>query len=163
MPSRTGGGPPPPPESAGRPTGSPAYLDAVGALLTLHRYLRRASKARWESGISGKQHATLRALEDGPLTMGALSKLLFIGDSATSELVAKLESDGLVRRERSAADNRVVHVSVTDLGRDVADRTPLAGMPLLRERLRDLDDAELRRISRVVGRILDVLEVDGGS
>lgn len=148
-------------DSAASPTPDRDYLDAVGALLTLHRYLSRSSKVRWESGISGKQHATLRALEDGPLTMGALSKLLFIGDSATSELVAKLENDGLARRERSAADNRVVHVSVTEAGRDVADRTPLAGMPLLRERLRDLDEAELRRISRAVGRILEVLEVDG--
>ena len=162
MPRRANGEAASPIDSSVPATDDRAYLDAIGALLTLHRYLRRSSRARWESGISGKQHATLRALEAGPLTMGTLSKLLFIGDSSTSELVAKLEADGLVRRERSASDNRVVHVSVTDAGRDVADRTPLAGMPLLRERLRDLDTAELRRISRAVGRILDVLEVDDG-
>lgn len=137
-----------------------AYLDAIGRLLTLHRYLRRSSKARWESGISGKQHATLRALEDGPLTMGVLSRLLFIGDSATSELVAKLQADGLVLRERSTADNRVVHVSITPKGREVADRTPLAGMPLLRERMRTLEPAELKRIAKAIHRINEVLEID---
>jgi DNA-binding MarR family transcriptional regulator len=153
MPSRSRGAAEPPQEDQ-------PYLGAIGSLLTLHRYLRRSSKARWESGISGRQHATLRALGDGPLTMGELSRLLFIGDSATSELVAKLEADGLAKRERSKADNRVVHVSVTAKGREVADRTPLAGLPLLRERLRALDPAELRTIATAVGRILEVMEIE---
>ena len=136
-----------------------SYLRAVGALLTLHRYLRSSSKVRWESGVSGKQHATLRALEGGPLTMGGLSTLLFIGESGTSELVARLEEDGLVQRRRSDDDNRVVHVSITDRGRQVAEKTPLTGMPLLRERLKSLDRSELERIAEAVGRVLEVLEV----
>jgi len=136
------------------------YLDAFGSIITLHRYLRRSSKLRAESGISGRQHATLRALEAGPLTMGGLSDLLFIGESATSELVARLEKDGFVRRDRSTDDNRVVHVSITEAGRAVADQTPLAGMPLLRERLRSLEPRELRRIERSMNRLLDLLEVD---
>lgn len=136
-----------------------AYLDAVGALLTLHRYLRRSSKARAESGISGRQLATLRALESGPLTMGGLSRLLFIGESATSELVGRLEEQGLVRRERSRTDNRVVHVSITEFGQTLADTTPLAGLPLLREKLTELDPDELRGIASAVNRVLDLLEV----
>jgi len=136
------------------------YLDAFGSIITLHRYLRRSSKLRAASGISGRQHATLRALESGPLTMGGLSDLLFIGESATSELVARLEKDGFVRRERSKDDNRVVHVSITEAGRAVADETPLAGMPLLRERLRTLEPRELRRIEKSMNRLLDLLEVD---
>jgi DNA-binding MarR family transcriptional regulator len=138
------------------------YLIAFGPLLTLHRYLRRSSTLRSESGISGRQHATLRALESGPLTMGDLSSLLFINESSTSELVAKLEHDGFVRRERSRADNRVVHVSITPAGRELAESTPLAGMPLLRERLQTLDPAELDEIARAVGRVLDLLEVPHG-
>ena len=136
------------------------YLHALGSLLALHRYLRRSSKTRWESGISGRQHATLRVLEHGPLTMGRLSQLLFIGESGTSELVANLEHEGFVRRERSSKDNRVVHVSITAAGRAIADRTPLAGMPLLREKLHELDPAELRRIAKSVGRVLDLLGVE---
>ena len=135
------------------------YLDAIGALLTLHRYLRRSSKLRAESGISGKQHATLRALENGPLTIGGLSRLLFIGESATSELVKRLEEQGLLRRDRSREDNRVVYVTIPSQGKEVADGTPLTGLPLLRERLVGLDAAELRRITTAVTRILDLLEV----
>lgn len=138
---------------------SPEYLEAVRAILALHRYLRRSAKARSESGISGKQHATLRMLESGPRTIGGLSELLFTGESATSELVAKLEKDGLVQRERSTEDNRVVLVTITDRGRDVADRTPLAGMPLLREKLLELDRDDLRDISRAVRKALTVLDV----
>jgi len=138
------------------------YLTAFGPLLTLHRYLRRSSKLRSASGISGREHATLRLLESGPLSMGGLSELLFIGESSTSELVARLEGQGFVRRERSSADNRVVLVSITSRGREIAEGTPLAGMPLLRERLQSLDARELHEIERVVGRVLDLLEVPRG-
>jgi DNA-binding MarR family transcriptional regulator len=138
---------------------APEYIDAVRSLLTLHRYLRRSSKMRAESGISGKQHATLRLLEAGSRTIGELSRLLFTGDSATSELVAKLEKDGLVQRRRADEDNRIVRVSITESGREVADRTPLAGMPLLRERLLEFSAEELRAIHDSVRTVLDALEL----
>jgi DNA-binding MarR family transcriptional regulator len=147
-------------DSAGGAPQTDIYLEAIGSLLTLHRYLRRSSRARSESGISGKQHATLRTLENGSLTMRGLSGILFTGESATSELIAKLEGAGFVRRERSNEDNRVVLVSITDSGRQIADQTPLAGLPLLRERLRTLEESELRQIHSAVQRVLDVLEVE---
>lgn len=143
----------------GRTDSESDYLRAVGAVLTLHRYLRHSSKARGESGLSGRQHATLRALADGPLTMGRLSELLFVGESTVSELVGKLERWGYARRERSREDNRVVHVSLTEAGRAVSESTPLNGLPLLRERLRDVGPAELRRIATSIEFLLDVLEV----
>lgn len=138
------------------------YLRAVGAVLTLHRYLRRSSKARHESGLSGRQHATLRSLADGPLTMGRLSRLLFVGESTVSELVGKLERWGYARRERSRDDNRVVYVSLTDDGRAISESTPLNGLPLLRERLRDVAPADLRRIAAGVELLLNILEVPHG-
>jgi MarR family transcriptional regulator, organic hydroperoxide resistance regulator len=149
-----------PSDPSGDGQNSDLYLNAVGALLSLHRYLRRSSKATSESGISGKQHATLRALESGPLTMRGLAKILFSGESATSELVAKLEERGFAQRQRSKDDNRVVLVSITRTGRQVADDTPLAGLPLLRERLRTLNEAELRHIQTAVQQVLDLLEVE---
>lgn len=136
------------------------YQDAIGAVLTLHRYLRQSAKARSASGVSGKQHATLRALMGGRRTIGELASLLFVGESATSELVAKLEQAGYVERLRSQADNRVVHVSITEAGTEAATAIPLSGLPLLRERLQTLPPEELLTISRTFRRILELLEID---
>jgi DNA-binding MarR family transcriptional regulator len=137
-----------------------AYLEAIGSLLALHRYLRRASKARSSAGISGRQLATLRLLQDaGALSVGALAKNLFISEAATSELVGKLESWNLVKRIRADGDNRVVRVSVTAEGALVAEQTPLAGVPLLRERMKDLTVDELQSITRSIRILLDILEI----
>ncbi|MFP4508858.1 MAG: MarR family winged helix-turn-helix transcriptional regulator [Spirochaetota bacterium] len=142
------------------PLQSPEYHNAIGAVLTLHRYLRRSAKARNASGFSGKQHATLRALMSGRRTIGELARLLFVGESTTSELVARLEQAGYVKRIRSEADNRVVHVSITDAGTEAAVSIPLTGLPLLRERLGTLSPAELNSIAETFRGILALLDVD---
>ena len=53
----------------------------------------------------------------GPLSMGELSETTFVAPSSTTRTVKKLESMGLVRRERSAESERVVTVSLTKKGR----------------------------------------------
>lgn len=123
------------------------YLETIHSFLTLFRYLRRYSREIHGSGRSGRQLSTLRHLLDhGPTTMGRLSGILYINESSTSELVAKLEEEGLATRSRSTTDNRVVEVDLTERGRALAGTTELGGIPLLRERLRGLPQEELVRI-----------------
>ncbi len=50
------------------------------------------------------------------LTMSELSRVLLVSNGNTTTVVARLESDGLVRRTPSAADRRIVHVALTDDG-----------------------------------------------
>lgn len=52
----------------------------------------------------------------GSITMGELSRTTFISPSNTTHTVKKLESAGLVRRQRSAASERKVVVSLTEDG-----------------------------------------------
>jgi DNA-binding MarR family transcriptional regulator len=51
------------------------------------------------------------------LTMTDLSRMLLVSNGNTTAVVDRLENDGLVSRTPSAADRRVVHVSLTDEGR----------------------------------------------
>lgn len=78
--------------------------------------------------------------------MGSLSRFLYINESSTSELVAKLEECGLVTRARSARDNRVVLVGLTPEGRRFAGETEIGGVPLLREKLKSLSPRQLKAI-----------------
>ena len=139
------------------------YIETVHRFLTLYRYLRRHSRRLQQEGISGRKMAALRVLgEAGPQSVGQLRKYLYISDSSTSQLIARLEQKGYVTRTRSEADNRVVIVSLTPAGRDLAHSTHLGGVPLLREKLKTLSRERLARIHAAVTDTMDLLEIENG-
>jgi DNA-binding MarR family transcriptional regulator len=53
-----------------------------------------------------------------PLTLGELAQKLACVRSNVTQLVDRLETDGLVRREADPADRRSIRAVVTDTGRD---------------------------------------------
>jgi DNA-binding MarR family transcriptional regulator len=116
-----------------------------------------------KEGISGRKVSALRhLLEAGPRTIGQLKDYLYISDSSASELVAHLQKKGYVTRTRSEADNRVVLVAVTPAGREIAQRTPLGGISLFRERLKTLSPERLAVINDAMEEIMQLLEIDNG-
>ena len=85
----------------------------------------QAVEARIESSLSplGLSLAKLNVLgiligSKGPLTLGELAQKLACVRSNVTQLVDRLESDGLVRREADPADRRSIRAVVTDAGRD---------------------------------------------
>lgn len=141
--------------------GEALYLETIQTFLTVYRYLRQYSRQLHSEGFSGRKIATLRyLLEAEPLTIGQLRDYLYISDSTTSELVAKLEDAGCVQRTRSVEDNRVVLVSLTPSGRESAQNAPLGGIPLLRERLKALPPERLAMIHKALAEIKQILEID---
>ena len=84
-----------------------------------------AVEARIESSLSplGLSLAKLNVLgilvsSSTPLTLGELAQRLACVRSNVTQLVDRLESDGLVRREADPADRRSIRAVVTDTGRD---------------------------------------------
>jgi DNA-binding MarR family transcriptional regulator len=75
-------------------------------------------------------HRALRALQyiamNEQPTVQEVSKYLGVAHNTTSELIRRLVERGAVRKQRSTADERVVHVVITDAGRQVLqDQTGL--------------------------------------
>ena len=84
-----------------------------------------AVEARIESSLSplGLSLAKLNVLgslvgSNTPLTLGELAQKLACVRSNVTQLVDRLESDGLVRREADPGDRRSIRAVVTDAGRD---------------------------------------------
>ncbi len=70
------------------------------------------------SGLSMTAVATLATLErSGPRRLTLLATLGGVTQPAMTQLISRLEDDGLVRREADPADGRVVRVSITDEGK----------------------------------------------
>src|SRR5512138_3377188 len=96
-------------------------------VLARRRSLRDPVAASCEAlGLTAPQtHALLWLGHDGPLTMGELARRVAVTEKTVTGIVDRLERDGFLRRERDAADRRVVRARATGRGaavsRDIED------------------------------------------
>ena len=87
----------------------------------LHRVLQMAldyhTEAAGTDGLTQRQYALLAATAgQAGLTQSDLVRATSIDRSTLAELVARMETRGLITRERSAQDSRANAVHLTDLG-----------------------------------------------
>jgi DNA-binding MarR family transcriptional regulator len=139
-----------------------AALETIQRFITLYRHLRHYShKMHKHGGIRGRDLAVLRyLLEHEKLKIGQIQKYLFISYSSTSDLISRLEDAGYVSRTRCKKDNRVVFVVLTDAGRELAENTPLGGIPLLREKIKSLPPERLAVLDEAFVELLNLMEID---
>jgi DNA-binding MarR family transcriptional regulator len=103
-------------------------------------------------------HALLWLGHDGGHTMGELARRLGITEKTMTGVVDRLEREGLVQRERSATDRRVVHSTLTPEGQRVYQRLDR----LLRQQMGaflDLLDGEDRKaLFRMLEKLIQRME-----
>lgn len=106
------------------PTGNKlaAGLVKIGLVLRHHAW-----KAGSESGLTPTQSQVLALLHsrgaDAGLMMSDVAGELALTPATVSDSVAALERKGLIRRRRDARDGRIVRVSLTPAGAEVAARS----------------------------------------
>lgn len=119
---------------------------------TLRSFLHFSSEAAVAAGIEPQQYQALLALRGAPdgkaMTVGDLAEELLIRPHSAVGLVTRLEKQGLVTRERSAADRRQVFVALTPRGNEVLSGLAAAhkdelrkAVPALRTLIDRLDGA----------------------
>lgn len=103
-----------------------------------------------EHGITESQLGVLEALLHlGPMTQSRLcGKLLKSGSNLTTVL-DNLERDGLVRRERDAADRRVQVVHLTDKGTSLITEVLPVHVQRVEDALSVLTEEEQRELGRL--------------
>ncbi|MET8731944.1 MarR family transcriptional regulator [Streptomyces parvus] len=83
-------------------------------------YYRRALK---DLGLTYSQYLVMLVLwEQGPQAVKAIGERLHLDSGTLSPLLKRLESAGLVRRERSREDERSVVIELTDEGAGLRER-----------------------------------------
>jgi MarR family transcriptional regulator, organic hydroperoxide resistance regulator len=112
-----------------------------------------------ELNLTYPQYLVLLVLwEENTTTVGRLGDRLQLDSGTLSPLLKRLEANGFVRRERSADDERTVHVTLTPAGRRLERRAeciperlfPSTGLTEkgaaeLRDAVRHLTDALTQR------------------
>jgi DNA-binding MarR family transcriptional regulator len=117
----------------------------------LRRFFSFSAEAAREAALSPQQHQALMALKAGvgrELSVGDLAERLCIRHHSAVGLVNRLASRQLVRRIRSTADRRHVHLELTPHGNAVIHR------------LASIHRDELKRIGPELRRLLRDLEAD---
>jgi DNA-binding MarR family transcriptional regulator len=125
---------------------------------------QRRMRGRDQQGkdtLSYAQYRMLRALalsDEPSLPSGKLAALGELTPATVTEMTASLERSGIVTRERSKTDRRVVTIALTDEGRARYDRKTALLRKNWRRTLRGLDQEELIRAASILGLLAQYLD-----
>lgn len=86
-------------------------------------------------------------------TLACMARDLGIDPGALTRSLDRLEAKGLVRRERSTEDRRVVHLVLTDEGRLVAQKVPTVLAEVLNGHLRGFSEDEWKLMLQFLTRM----------
>lgn len=134
----------------------------VETFVYLYTESRRATKelAR-QHGLTGPQVTALKILESiGTLSLSELSARMSAKNSTITGIVDRMERDGLVRRERSAEDRRVVFLRATARGRSIAASVPVTAMEIFGSALSSLSERDRAELTRILSLLADRVRED---
>ena len=110
-----------------------------------------------ELGVTYPQYLVLLVLwERGEITVKELAAALRLDYGTVSPLLKRLEALGLVRRERSARDERAVFVTLTGRGEELRERAQCVPRTLLAAT--GLDPADVVRLRGELRRLAERAE-----
>lgn len=144
---------------------------SVSPLSVLQRFrvlIRTAQRhSQWierQSGVTGAQLWALQELKEvSGLRVGELAGRMALHQSTASNMVDKLESAKLIRKERTSVDQRVVRLYLTEAGMELLKRSPSPARGVLPEALRLLDEEALTRLQRELDVLLrQIKDLDEG-
>jgi DNA-binding MarR family transcriptional regulator len=87
-------------------------------------------------------------------TVAALARVSQVGVSSMTRMLDRLEQKGLLRRERSALDRRVVNLHLTPKGRKVANKIWPIVVEGMNVHLEGFRKEELNQLNDLLGRML---------
>lgn len=103
-------------------------------------------------GLTYPQYIALRVLwHRGPTTVRDLGRHLSLDSGTLSPLLKRLETQGLIRRERGTTDERTVWIHLTDTGTALRDQT--ADIPHRLACAVELSETEFHQLHHLLGRV----------
>jgi DNA-binding MarR family transcriptional regulator len=131
---------------------------AMGELFAAERRLRGRDRAR-HGGLSFAQMRTLfRIGAEDEITVGELARQAEVTPATITGMLDGLERDEMVVRRRSDEDRRVVLVTLTDQGRELLNEKRERWRKRWKEKLADLDDAQLAAATETLHRLAELFD-----
>ncbi|MGD9033397.1 MAG: MarR family transcriptional regulator [Desulfobacteraceae bacterium] len=110
--------------------------------------------------VSAPQLSSLLALyENGPLPPSQIAKCIMVNSSTVTGIIDRLEQKGLVQRSRISTDRRVITVTLTDKGRELAEHAPPPIQEKIVDGLQKLPPHEIEKIVQALTKLTYMLDV----
>ncbi|MDB4941572.1 MAG: Transcriptional regulator, MarR family [Labilithrix sp.] len=127
-------------------------LETMIYLSTESRRITKELARRAE--LTGPQLTVVKLLEQvGELSLSELSERIRAQNSTVTGIIDRMEREGLVVRERSKEDRRVVHIKLTPKGASIARDIPLEPMEIVKGALASLSAQEMRDLVRLLTKL----------
>jgi DNA-binding MarR family transcriptional regulator len=138
---------------------SQSILDAIRRVVRALREDSRASEGKL--GLSTAQLFVLQRLRDGgPGSIGELAERTLTHQSSVSAVAARVVQLGLARRSRSTTDGRRAELSLTDKGRGLLRRAPVAMQARLIAAVVRMKPRERSELARLLTRLTGGFDAD---
>jgi MarR family transcriptional regulator, organic hydroperoxide resistance regulator len=133
-----------------------AELDGIiETILYLYTESRRLTKqAAREVGLTGPQLTVIKLLNTfGDLSLSSLSERIRAQNSTVTGIIDRMEREGLVSRERSTSDRRVVFIRITDKGKRLAHDIAVEPMEIFHAVLSSLSRDDTKDLLRILSKL----------
>ena len=142
----------PPPVNPELKSDVDAVLEAIIYLYTESRRITKELAKR--ADLTGPQLTVVKLLEQvGDLSLSELSDKIRAQNSTVTGIIDRMEREGLVLRERSKEDRRVVHIKLTAKGHTLAKEIPVEPMEIFKGALESLSVQEMRDLMRIMTKV----------
>lgn len=95
--------------------------------------------------------------EHGPISFGALTKIVYLNNSTITGIIDRLEKREFVRRTRISKDRRQVHVEMTEQGIKFINQAPKPINDQFMDRIISLDEKKIALILWSLEMLIDML------
>jgi DNA-binding MarR family transcriptional regulator len=131
---------------------------ALIGLLGAERRLRGREQRTAGGTLTNSQLWALSVLRDGEKTAGEIAESTLNNPATTTAMLDQLEQRGVLARQRSTEDRRVILVSLTPKGRRIVEEKHVRAQALWREMLKDADEEEIEAAVRVMAMLARMLD-----
>lgn len=129
-----------------------AIVETIIYLYTESRRLTKGMASQF--GLTGPQLTVIKLLESlGDLSLSSLSERIRAQNSTVTGIIDRMEREGLVRRERSTTDRRVVYIRLSEKGARLARQIEVEPMEIFRTALIGLPASDQRDLLRILTKL----------
>ncbi|QSO45964.1 MarR family winged helix-turn-helix transcriptional regulator [Alicyclobacillus mengziensis] len=135
--------------------------EAFEELMSRLQQIMKARHVDKDFGLTASQMFILRFLiHSSQAKASDIARASGLSPGAVTQVCDELVKDGLVERTRSQDDRRVVHIQITNQGRELVDRFRKNRSEKMKFILTRLGEKDATEFVRIIGRVVDIVEKD---
>jgi MarR family transcriptional regulator, organic hydroperoxide resistance regulator len=117
----------------------------------------QSQRIKLETGLTGPQLWAIGVIHEyGPINISNIAKRMYLHPTTVLGIIDRLETRGLVSRNRSKDDRRVIWVELTQGGRELVQSVPEVSQGLLGGRLEGIALNDLVDIDKGIGHLVKI-------